>query len=64
MFQVGDKVNVNGRKGEPGKVVEISTWLELHGPPSEATLIFRVECDNWKPSTRWLDESDLTPAEE
>ena len=63
MFQIGDRVNVSGRNGKPGRVVEVSTWLELNGPPSEPTPVYKVECDNWKPPTRWLPADDLTLAE-
>ena len=58
MFQVGDQVVV--KLGNVlGEIVEVSTWRDVLGRAGSETLAYLVQCDNWRPPTRWLHASNL-----
>jgi len=53
-FKVGDKVLVTDqRPPAEGKVVEVSTWHEVIGPPAKGSA-YKVECDTWHGGGRWI----------
>lgn len=61
MFAVGDKVRVTDQRPHAdGEVVEVSTWKQVNGGPSEKRC-YRVRCDKWL-ELHWLDASHVVKA--
>lgn len=61
---VGDRVLVTDQRPPArGVVVEVSTWKQVNGGPSEERC-YRVRCDKWIPSERWIAINHVKKEEE